>query len=142
MRKPLRILLVDDSIPFLQALRYTLRMYPDLTIVGCAQSGRDALDYVTQLQPDVVVMDIAMPEMNGLEATRLITGQSQAPVVVILTMNDNAEYRAAAAAAGAAGFINKAGCDDELPALLEKLLSEPVEASQREGTPWNVGAVR
>ena len=65
-----------------------------------------------------------MPGLNGLEATRHIKAQPQAPSVVLLTMYDNAEYRVAAASAGADGFVNKVGCDDTLPALLAKLRLE------------------
>jgi DNA-binding NarL/FixJ family response regulator len=124
MPYPLRLLLVDDSEPFLTALTASLADMPQLAIVGIARSAHEAFSQVMQLQPHVVVMDIAMPGLNGLEATRHIKAQPQAPSVVILTMYDNAEYRVAAAAAGADGFVNKVGCDDTLPALLAKLRPE------------------
>jgi DNA-binding NarL/FixJ family response regulator len=125
MPYPLRLLLVDNSEPFLAALTASLAAMPQLAIVGTARSAREAFTQITQLQPHVVVMDIAMPGLNGLEATRHIKAQPQAPYVVILTMYDNAEYRVAAAAAGADGFVNKVGCDDTLPALLATLLGVP-----------------
>jgi DNA-binding NarL/FixJ family response regulator len=121
MRDPIHILLVDDSIVFLEALTYALRACPNLVIVGYAESGSEALEQARRLQPDVVVMDISMSRMNGLEATRHLKAQPHAPYVVILTMHDNAEYRTAAAAVGADGFVNKLSCDDELPALLTTL---------------------
>lgn len=128
MRDPLRILLVDDSVVFLDALTYTLRAYPSLVVVGSAQSGEEALAQVKLRQPDVVVIDISMAGMNGLEATRRIKAQPHPPSVVILTIHDNAEYRVAAVTAGADGFVTKVGCDDVLLALLAKLRLESAGA--------------
>ena len=89
---------------------------------------------IEKTQVDVVVMDIAMPDVNGLEATRHLKAMPNAPYVVILTLEDNAEYRAAAVAAGADGFVNKLYSDDELPTLLSAL----PRASLRQGSSAHV----
>jgi DNA-binding NarL/FixJ family response regulator len=141
MFSPLRVFLVDDNETFLTALTNSLAALSYLTIIGRARSAIQALAQLGQTQTDVVVMDIAMPGLNGLDATRRIKALPDAPYVVILTMEDNAEYRAAAAAVGADGFVNKINCDDELPTLFTTLLqaSPAVESgantkSKNEGT--------
>lgn len=133
-----RILLVDDSLAFLKsAARFLseeetrLKGSPEvapatslskLKIVGWALSGREALEQIPQLYPDLVLMDLAMPEMNGLEATRCIKTQPNAPYVIILTLNDSAEYRAAAETVGADGLISKSEFGTALLPLIYSLL--------------------
>jgi DNA-binding NarL/FixJ family response regulator len=119
-----RILLVDDSQTFLDAALRALTIDPRIEVVGSALSGQEGLELVTQRQPDLVLMDIAMPGMNGMEATRLIKAQANAPRVVVLTSYDIPHYRAAATAAGADNFISKADFDSQLFPLLETLLAE------------------
>jgi DNA-binding NarL/FixJ family response regulator len=121
---PLRILLVDDSVQFLDVVARTLATVPAIEIVGRALSGRDALEQVTQLQPDLVLMDVAMPNMNGLEATRRIKTQADAPRVVILTLHDAPEYRAAAEAVGADNFVSKAEFNAQMLPLIRTLCDE------------------
>ncbi len=124
-RGSVRILLVDDSLSFLKVAAEFLAMDPQIEIVGSALSGRDALDQVTQLKPDLVLMDLEMPEMNGLEATAQIKVQPGAPCVVILTFHDNPEYRAAAKTVGADGFVCKSQFAEELLPLIHTLFTEP-----------------
>jgi DNA-binding NarL/FixJ family response regulator len=121
---PLRILLVDDSIQFLDVVARALATVPAIEIVGRALSGRDAVEQVTQLQPDLVLMDVAMPNMNGLEATRRIKTQADAPHVVILTLHDTPEYRAAAEAVGADNFVSKAEFNAQMLPLIRTLCDE------------------
>lgn len=116
--KPRRVLLVDDNAGFLKTASRFLAAHPEVEIVGRAFSGREALGLVTHLHPDLVLMDLAMPEMGGLEATREIKAQPGAPRVVILTLHDNREYRAAAKAVGADGFISKSEFGAQLLALI------------------------
>jgi DNA-binding NarL/FixJ family response regulator len=104
---PIRILLVDDNRDFLGSAVNFLAVDPRLKIVGTVTSGREALELTPGLQPDLVLMDLAMPEMNGLEATRRLKARSTALRVVIVTGNDHQEYRNAANAAGADGFLAK-----------------------------------
>jgi DNA-binding NarL/FixJ family response regulator len=121
---PLRILLVDDSVQFLDVVARTLATVPAVEIVGRALSGRDAVEQVTQLQPDLVLMDVAMPNMNGLEATRHIKAQADAPHIVILTLHDTPEYRAAAEAVGADNFVSKAEFNAQMLPLIRTLCDE------------------
>jgi DNA-binding NarL/FixJ family response regulator len=121
---PLRILLVDDSAEFLESAARLLMLHHDLAIVGRAASGSSALEQVATLSPDLVLMDLAMPGMNGLEATRQIKAQPAAPCVVIMTLYDVAEYRAAARAALADGFIAKSSIRSQLLPLLASLFPD------------------
>jgi CheY-like chemotaxis protein len=122
--KPLRILLVDDSAEFLESAARLLMLHQELCIVGRAASGRSALEQVVDLKPDLVLMDLAMPGMNGLETTRHIKAQPAAPCVVIMTLYDVAEYRAAARAATADGFIAKSSIRSQLMPMLAGLFPD------------------
>ncbi|MBD0334907.1 MAG: response regulator [Cyanobacteria bacterium Co-bin13] len=119
---PLRILLVDDSLPFLELATRLLSAEAFIHVVGRALSGSEALAQVLQLRPDLVLMDLAMPGMNGLEATRQIKLQTDAPYVIVLTLNDNSEYRIAAEAVGADGFVPKLDFSDALLPLISSLI--------------------
>ena len=124
-----RILLVDDSPTFLDAAVHALMADPRIEVVGSALSGQEGLELIAQKQPDLVLMDVAMPGMNGMEATRLIKAQPNAPRVVILTSHDLSHYRTAAKAVGADSFISKADFDSQLFPLLETLLAEQIISS-------------
>jgi DNA-binding NarL/FixJ family response regulator len=119
-----RILLVDDNPTFLDAAVHALTVDPRIEVVGSALSGQEGLELVMQKRPDLVLMDVAMPGMNGIEATRLIKARPNAPRVVILTSHDLYHYRTAAKAVGADNFISKADFDSHLFPLLETLLTE------------------
>jgi DNA-binding NarL/FixJ family response regulator len=121
---PLRILLVDDSPVFLGAAIAALSADPRLEVIGSAVSGPEGIELVHHRQPDVVLMDLAMPGMNGMEATRRLKAQPAAPCVIVLTSHELPRYRLAAHAAGADGFICKANFDAELFPFLEALLVE------------------
>jgi CheY-like chemotaxis protein len=121
---PLRLLLVDDSPAFLKSATRFLSVDTRLLIVGCVLSGREALEQVPKLSPDLVLMDLAMPGMNGLEATQHIKAQPNAPYIVILTLNDNTEYRAAASAVGADAFVSKLEIGTALLPLIRSLFTE------------------
>ena len=120
----LRILLVDDSPTFLDAATHALAADPRIEIVGTAFSGQEGVDLVAQAQPDLVLMDVAMPRMNGFEATRLIKAQPNAPRIVILTSYDLPHYRTAAQTAGADSFINKADFGTLMLPFIDTLLTE------------------
>jgi DNA-binding NarL/FixJ family response regulator len=123
---PIRILLVDDSPEFLESATRFLSTDPRIEIVGCALSGAEAVEQVTRVQPDLVLMDCGMPGMNGLEATHNIKAWPGAPRVVILTLHDNAEYRAAAQAAGADGYVTKSEFGMALLPFIHTLFDDTV----------------
>jgi DNA-binding NarL/FixJ family response regulator len=121
---PLRLLLVDDSPEFLESAARLLAQHQGLRIVGRAASGISALEQVAALNPDLVLMDLAMPSMNGLETTRQIKARPAPPRVVIMTLYDVAEYRAAARAAMADGFIAKSSIRSQLMPMLASLFPD------------------
>lgn len=121
---PFRIVLADDNSEFLDAATNFLAIDPQLEIVGQARSGREAVDQVIQLQPHLVIMDLAMPETNGFEATRQIKTQPDPPYVIILTLYDNPEYQAAAQRVEADGFVPKSQLDTLLLPLIHTLCNK------------------
>jgi DNA-binding NarL/FixJ family response regulator len=125
--KLIRTLLVDDSPEFLDAAGRFLASDPLIEVIGASLSGKDAINQVQINQPDLVLMDLAMPEMNGLEATRRIKLHQPAPRVIILTLHDNPEYRAASDAVQADGFIPKSEFGAELLPLIHDLFETEKE---------------
>jgi DNA-binding NarL/FixJ family response regulator len=117
----IRVLLIDDNPKFIAAAAHFLATVPGVTVVGCALSGQEGLAQIANLQPDLVLIDVAMPKLSGLEATRQIKAQPNSPCVVILTMHDSREYRAAAEIVGAEGFITKSEFGDQLPTMIYTL---------------------
>jgi DNA-binding NarL/FixJ family response regulator len=120
----LTLLLVDDHEAFLNAAQRELRPHGWLKVLGRALNGREAVMRTEELRPAVVVMDLAMPEMGGLQATRLIKAQDEPPFIVIASHFDDAEHREHAHAAGADAFIGKSEYARELLPILERLAAE------------------
>ncbi len=104
---PVRVLIVDDQALLRGSLRVLLETEPDLVVVGEAGTGADAVDLVQACSPDVVLMDVRMPGMDGIEATRRITAREHAPSILVLTTFDLDEYVYSALRAGASGFLLK-----------------------------------
>lgn len=117
-----RVLLVDDNRVFLEAVAAFLESTTDIEIVGRATSGLEALELASRLKPDWILMDLSMPEIDGLEVSRRLTREAGSPVIVIMSIHDHAEYRAAALAAGASGFLPKAELYSILPDLIDSLI--------------------
>lgn len=105
--KPIRLLLVDDQALFREGLRTLLSAAPGLAVVGEAAQGADALDHAKNLQPDVVLMDLRMPVMNGVEATRRLRDALPECHIIVLTTFDDDEEVFAALRAGAVGYLLK-----------------------------------
>jgi len=105
--KCIRVLVVDDHAILREGIRSLLERADDITVVGEAANGVAALAQVDALRPDIVLMDLAMPEMDGLEATRRLRQLHPTVKVLILTQHDNQEYIAPALQAGAAGYVLK-----------------------------------
>jgi DNA-binding NarL/FixJ family response regulator len=120
----IKILLVDDNHTFLSAVRNFLAQVPDVQVVAEAYDGCMALVLAAELQPDLVLMDIAMPGMSGLEAAHALKALVQPPQVVFLSMHDGASYRDAARDLGARGFVGKSEFVVDLIPLLASLVSE------------------
>jgi NarL family two-component system response regulator LiaR len=114
------VLLVDDHEGFINAAIRHLRKLDWLDIVGRASNGLEAIERSESLRPDVILMDLAMPEMGGLQATRLIKTQDQPPFIVIASHFDDAEHREHANRAGADEFVSKLSYIQEVLPILEK----------------------
>ncbi|MFH8880721.1 response regulator [Streptomyces californicus] len=115
MTPPIRAVIADDQMMVRQGFSFLLNAEPDIEVVGQAVNGLDAIDKVAELAPDVVLMDIRMPELGGIEATRRITApEGSAAKVLILTTFDLDEYVYEALRAGASGFLLKDASADEL----------------------------
>jgi len=112
------VLLADDHTIVRQGLRALLETEPDLKVVGEVSDGREAVAAARTLRPDIVVMDIAMPALNGIEATRQIASGPAPPRVIILSMYADVEHLVHALQAGASGYVRKQDADTELVAAL------------------------
>lgn len=110
----IRVLIVDDHAVLRSGLAVLLNARPDLEVVGEAGSGEEAIDKVASLQPDVLLLDIAMPGMGGLEAARLIRKQAPNVRIIVLTMYNDEAYLRQFLEAGVSGFILKRAADTEL----------------------------
>ncbi len=107
MAGPIRIVLADDHVILRQGTAELLRREPDLEVVGEAGDGQQAIDLVQALRPDVVVMDVRMPGVSGLEATRRIRGSWPTVQVLVLTAHDDDQYVFSLLEAGASGYLLK-----------------------------------
>jgi len=113
-REKIGILLAEDHVIVREGTRELLQREADMEVVGEASDGEEAVELTRRLKPNVVVMDIAMPKLNGIEATKQIKRTHPATVVLILTAYDNDQYIAALLDAGAAGYLLKNVRGDEL----------------------------
>ena len=111
---PISIILADDHAMVREGTREILERYPDLNVVGEAEDGEQAVQLTSKLQPDVVLMDIGMPRVNGIEATRRIKAQFPKVAVLVLTAYDDDQYVIAILQAGAAGYLLKSARGSEL----------------------------
>ena len=125
-----RLLLVDDHEGFISAAMRHLRRIDWLDIVGSAGNGIEAIAQCEALRPDAVLMDLAMPEMGGLQATRLIKAQDNPPYIIIASHFDDAEHREHALRAGADAFVSKLSYIHDVVPLLEALSARASVAGQ------------
>jgi two-component system response regulator NreC len=112
--QPVRIMLADDHAILRTGLRLMLSAVPNLDVVGEATNGREALAKAEELKPDVVIMDITMPEMNGIEATTELKRRLPRTKVLFLTMHENEELLFRTVQAGGSGYVLKKSADNEL----------------------------
>ncbi|HOU40459.1 MAG TPA: response regulator transcription factor [Promineifilum sp.] len=114
MANEIRLLLADDHAVVRSGLRMLLQAQPDMVIIGEAETGQEAVQRAVELAPDVVLMDIEMPGMNGIEATRRIKAEAPATAVLALTMYEDDQYFFEMLRAGASGYVPKRAAPDEL----------------------------
>ena len=113
-----KVLIVDDDIRFRRFVKELFSSEKDLQIIGEVEDGQEAILKAKELKPDLVLMDISMPRMNGLDATRLLKAIMPELVVIILTIHDLEEYKVAATASGANDYVlKKSFMEDLIPAI-------------------------
>jgi DNA-binding NarL/FixJ family response regulator len=108
------VLIVDDHTVVSEGLRSLIEAQADMRVVACVADGREAVTKAKELKPDVVLMDISMPDLNGIEATHLIRSRLETTQVVILSMHSNQEYVLRALQAGARGYVLKKSASKEV----------------------------
>ncbi|MFN2452014.1 MAG: response regulator [Candidatus Dormibacteria bacterium] len=150
MTRPIRVLLADDHALFREGVRALLEVEDDIQVVGEVEDGRSAVTETVRLRPDVVLMDITMPRLDGVEATRQVTARAAQVKVLMLTMHDSEEVFQRSLSAGAAGYVLKRSGGLELvgairsthegntylsPFLAKALLHDYQQRIQRGGSP-------
>ena len=120
MRK-IKVLIVDDHALMRDGISALLNVNDDIEVIGEASEGKEAIKKMAELKPDVVVMDIAMPNMDGMEATRQIVKANRDVKVLILTQHENKEYVLSAIKAGASGFVPKKALGSELVSAIRSV---------------------
>ena len=152
MSSKIRVLICDDHTLFCEGIKAILRNEPGLEIVGEARDGRQAVELVKEVRPDVLLMDVSMPDMNGFDATRRVREFDESVKVLMLTMHDEEELVARCLEAGAHGYILKDAPASQLlyaietvykgerylsPAVLKKVVAGYVKNSQRPQTSYD-----
>jgi DNA-binding NarL/FixJ family response regulator len=119
-----RTLIVDDNPTFIDSVSSFLSRRPTIELLGCAQTGPEALERVQREAPDLVLVDLVMPSMNGLDLTRQLRALPQPPRVVMLTLAEHPAYVAPVQAAGAEGLLSKHELSSRLMPLIASLFGE------------------
>jgi DNA-binding NarL/FixJ family response regulator len=116
-----RVLIVDDQEPFRSASRMVVEMTDGFEVAGEAESGEEGVEMASELKPDLVLMDVMLPDIDGMEATRRITAADEPPRVLVMSTHESEEFEDAALAAGAIAFVPKSQFGmDELVAAWEQ----------------------
>ena len=126
-KKTIRVLLVDDQPAVRQGLRIRLVLEPDVEVVGEAGDGAGAISLAQSLRPDVILMDVRMPGMDGISAVRTLRAVAPESAVVILSLYDDAKTRARAQEAGAAAFVAKHKVEETLLAAIRRVVARRPE---------------
>jgi DNA-binding NarL/FixJ family response regulator len=119
-----RVLIVDDHAVIRRGVQGILSTYPEWDLCGEADNGQDAIRLAGELAPEVVIMDVSMPGMNGLEATRIIHDVLPETKVLLLTLHSSSEFVRSAFRAGARGYILKSDAENELVRALNVVVGE------------------
>lgn len=122
----IRIVLADDHTMFLSGLRTLLEKEPDLEVVAKVKDGREAIRVVHEKRPDLVVMDVSMPGMNGIEATRQITAKLPRVKVLCLSMHSEEQFVTAVLEGGASGYLLKECAFDELLTAIRTVMANQI----------------
>ena len=119
---PISVLVVDDYEPFRRFVSSTLRKQPNLLIIGEARDGVEAVQHAQALQPELIVLDIGLPKMNGIEAARAILEFSPDSKIIFLTQESSLDVVEEALGLGARGYVLKAQGESDLPAAVEAVV--------------------
>jgi len=119
-----RVLVVDDHAVIRRGVQGILSTYPEWDLCGEADNGQDAIRLAGELAPEVVIMDVSMPGMNGLEATRIIHEVLPDTKVLLLTLHSSSEFVRSAFRAGARGYVLKSDAENELVRALNVVIGE------------------
>jgi two-component system, NarL family, response regulator NreC len=148
MNRPIQVLLADDHRIVRKGLRALLEKHPEFCVLGEANTGREAIELSEKLHPDVVIMDISMPQLNGIEATAQIVHNNPGIRVIILSMHSDEGYISRTLGAGAKGYLLKDSAESDLisaihevvqgkpffsPAIAQTLLEDYVRQMQQKG---------
>jgi DNA-binding NarL/FixJ family response regulator len=119
-----RVLIVDDHAVIRRGVQGILSTYPEWDLCGEADNGQDAIRLAGELHPEVVIMDVSMPGMNGLEATRIMHDVLPETKVLLLTLHSSSEFVRSAFRAGARGYVLKSDAENELVRALNVVVGE------------------
>ena len=108
-----RVLIVDDQQPFREAARMVVELTDGFEVAGEAETGEDSVAFAAELKPDLVLMDVNLPGINGLDATKLILAQPEPPVVIVVSTYEYDEYAPRALESGAVAYIPKANFEPD-----------------------------
>ncbi len=122
MTDPVSVLIVDDHPMVAEGIQSILESYDDITVVGTLSNGREAVEQAAHLKPDVILMDLNMPELGGLSATEILLEQAPDTRILILSMHDSPEYIASALSHGAMGYVLKDVPTDEIKQAIDTVM--------------------
>jgi two-component system NarL family response regulator len=123
MTEPTRILIVDDHPMVAAGIRAILETYEDIVVVGTLSNGREAIEQVAALDPDVILLDLNMPQVNGLTATEIILERRPDTRILILSMHDSPEYISTALSHGAMGYVLKDVPTEEVKKAIDTVMA-------------------
>lgn len=127
MSQPISVLLIDDNPTFLRIITRYLEDRDDLKVVGIARGGEEGLAQARKLLPDVILLDLVMDEMSGLQILPYLKETNPDFIIIVLTMHDTEAYKTAVFDAGGDGFVPKASLGSDLLPTIERLCNEEIE---------------
>ncbi|WP_299736846.1 response regulator transcription factor [uncultured Roseobacter sp.] len=120
---PIKVLIVDDHPMVAEGIQSILESYDDITVVGTCNAAREAIEQLDVLDPDVILMDLNMPDMGGLAATEIVLEQRPGTRILVLSMHDSPEYISSALSHGAMGYVLKDVPTDEIKQAIDVVMS-------------------